>query len=76
MPHPPPPDDFDSRIETERLKREAEAKAADERELQSFANAIGVGDNLKLAKHIRFLQRRLTQLEEVVAELREELRKR
>lgn len=48
----------------------------DERELQSFANAIGIGDNLTLAKHIRFLQRRVTQLEEVVAELREELRKK
>lgn len=74
MPRRKQPDDFDARIEAERQRQEAEQKAKEERELQSYANAIGLGDNLKLAAHIRFLQGWITQLDEALAYLREEVR--
>jgi len=50
-----------------RQQMEAAWDAADLRELESLANTLGIPGNTNLAKHIRWMTDRITQLETLLA---------
>jgi len=56
-------EDYREELLAYRLKCEAKWDAEYQEELKAYAAEIGIPENLPLAKHIRFLEERIDQLE-------------